>query len=285
MQQRGAEVTGQDPMPLHNKMSYTRLLKVHHFHRVQRPTVLQEGEDINTMMTLQLRRALGLTTRSSMARRSRITVHKFLVLLQARLVLRISHTYLLHISRPVASTNQVTEISRIQCLRPTPLINLHRRRQEHSSSGMAAACLPRSDQTQDCNTRMLPPSCHIDNSHYLLYRLPNLRLRDRPIHRPLLPLPHSRQAGMRSHLLPQHIRNLTPRGSRLLGTQGKEYLVGRLPCTINYLLYPIIHRMVVLAFHHLLSIAGLLVSTNHCHKLREHPDQRHLNIRRGGMTR
>ena len=105
MQQRGAEVTGQGPMPLHNKMSFTRVLKVHHFHRVQRPMVLQEVEDINIMMTLLHHRALGLTTRSSMARRSRTIVHSFLVLLQARLVLRISHTYLLHISPLVASTN------------------------------------------------------------------------------------------------------------------------------------------------------------------------------------
>ena len=259
MQQRGAEVTGLGTMPLHNKMSCTRVLKVHHFHRVQRPTVLQEVEDINTMMTLLLHRALGLTTRSSMARRSRITVHSFLVLLQARLVLRISHTYLLHISRLEASTNQVTAINRTQCLRPTPPIKLPHRRQDHSSSGMAAACLPRWDQIQDRNTRMLPPSCRIDNNHYLLYRLPSLRLRGRPIHHPLLPLRHSHQVEMRSHLLPQHIRNLTPRGSRHLGTQGKEYLIGRLPCTINYLLYPLTHRMVVLAFHHRPSIADLLV--------------------------
>ena len=239
-------------------MSCTRVLKVHHFHRVQRPTVLQEVEDINIMMNLLLHRALGLTTRSSMARRSRITVHSFLVLLQAPLVLRISHTYLLHISRLVASTNQVTEINHTQRLHPTP-INLHLHRQDHLSSGMATACLPRSDQTQDRNMRTLLPSCRIDNNHYLLYRLPNLRLRDRPIHRPLLPLRHSHQVEMRSHLLPQHIHNLSPRGSRLLGTQGKEYLVGRLPCTINYLLYLITHRMVVLAFHHQPSIAGLLV--------------------------
>ena len=259
MQQRGAEVTGLGPMPLHDRMSCTRVPKVHHFHHVQRPTVLQEVEGINIMIALLLHRALGLTTRSSMAPRSRITVHNFLVLLQALLVLRISHTYLLHISRLVASTNQVTEINRTQRLRPTPPIKLHLHRQDHLSSGMATACLPGSDQTQDRNTRMLLPSCRIDNNHYLLYRLPNLRLRDRPIHRPLLRLRHSHQVEMRSHLLPQHIRNLTPRGSRLLGTQGKEYLVGRLPCTINYLLYPIIHRMVVLAFHHQPSIAGLLV--------------------------
>ena len=259
MQQRGAEVTGLGPMQLHNRMSFTRVLKALHFHRVQRPTVLQEAEDINITTVLLLHRAPALTTRSSMARRSHTTAHSFLVVLQARLVLRISHTYLPHISRLGASTNQVTEINSTQRLRLTPQVNLHRRRQDHLSKGMAAACLPRSDQTQDRNTRMLPPSCRIDNNHCLLYRLPNLRLQDRPIHRPLLPLRHSHQVEMRSHLLPQHIRNLTPRGSRLLGTQEKEYPVGRLPCTINYLLYPITHQMVVLAFHHQPSIEGLLV--------------------------
>ena len=244
----------------HNRTICIEALKVRHFHRVQRPMVPQEVEDISTKIILLLHRALGLIILSSMARRNRITVHNPLVLLQALLVLRISHTYLLLISQLAASISQVTEVNLTPHPRPTLRTNLHHHRLDHLNSDMAIAYLPRSDQTRDRNTQVLPQSYRIDSNHYLLCRLPSLRLRDRPIRRPLLRLHRSLQVEMRFHrTLPQPIHSLTRRESQHLEIQGKEYLVVRLPCIINYLLYRIIHRTAVLAFHLQLSIAGPLV--------------------------
>lgn len=212
------------------------------------------------MKVLLPHRALGLTIRSSTARRNRITVHSLLVLRPVLLVLRISHTYLLLISRLVANTSQATQVNLTPRPRPIPPINLLRHhRPDLLSSGMAIAGLVRPDPTQDHNTRALPQSCPIGSNHYLLYRLPSLRLRDLPIRRLLLRLHHSHQVGMHSHLLAQHLRNRTRREPPLLEIQGKEYPVARLPCIINYLLYRTIHRTVVLAFRLQLSIAGLWV--------------------------
>lgn len=208
------------------------------------------------MIVLLPHRALGLTIRSSMARRNRITVHSLLVLRPVLLVLRINHTYLLLISRLVASTSQATQVNLTQRPRPIPPTNLLRHhRLDLWSSGMAIAVLFRPDPTQDHSTRALPQSCPIGSNHYLLYRLPNLHLRDLPIRRLLLRLHHSHQVGMHSHLLPQHLRNRTRREPPLLGIRGKEYPAARLPCIINYLLYRTIHRTRVLAFHLQLSIA------------------------------
>ena len=246
-------------MPLHNRTSCTGALRVHHFHRVQRPTVPQEVEDTSTTIALLPHRALGLTIRSSMVRRNCITVHSLLVLLAALLVLRISHTYLLLISQLLANTSQATKVNLTRHLRPTPPIKLLRHRLDHLSSGMAIALLPRPDPTQDRNSRLLPQSCRIGSNHYLHYRRPNLRLPDPPIRRPLLRLHHSHQVEMHFRLLPQHLRNRTHREFQLLEIQGKEYLVARLHCIINYPLCRTIHRTVVLAFHLQLSIEGLWV--------------------------
>ena len=245
----------------HNRTSCIEVLKAHHFHRVQRPTVPQEVEDISTKIILLLHRALGLIILSSMARRNRITVHNPLVLSQALLVLRISHIYLLLTSQLAASISQVTEVNLTPHPRPTLRINLlHHHRLDHLNSDMAIAYLPRSDQIRDRNTQVLPQSYRIDSKHYLLYRLPSLRLLDRPIRRPLLRLRRFLQVEMHFHrTLPQPIHNLTRRESQLLEIQGKEYLVVRLPCIINYLLYRTTHRTAVLAFHLQLSTAGPLV--------------------------
>lgn len=257
---RRAEATGQGPMPYHSRMSYTGALKVRHFHRVRRPTVLEGVEDISTKRVSLPHRTLGLPTiRSSMARRNRITVHSLPVLLPALLVLPISHTYRLLISQLAVNTSLVTEVNPTLHPRHTPRINLHHHHPDQSTSGMAIAFLLRSDQTLDRNTQVLPRSYRIGNNHYLLYRLPNLHLRHRLIHRPLLRLHRSRQVEMRSLLmLPQHLRNLTRKEFQHLGIQGKESLIVHPPCRTNYLLYRITHQTVVRASHLQLSIADLL---------------------------
>ena len=248
-------------MLLHNKTTYTGALKVHHFHLVRRPTVPVGLEDISTKTRLLPRQALGLLTiRNSMARRNRITVHSPLVLLPALSTLLISHTYRLLISQLAANTSQVTEANLTQHPRPTPPINLLLHHPDPSSSGMAIALLPKSDQTQDCNTPLLPQSCRIGNSHYLLYRLLSPHLRARPIHPPLPRPHHSHQVEMHFPRTPlQHLRSLTRKESLHQGIQVKDSLIARLHCIISYLLCPVIHRTAVRASHLQLSIAGLLV--------------------------
>lgn len=260
-QWRRAEVTGRGPTPLHNRKSYTVALKARHFHRVRRPMVPERPEDISIKIVLLPHRALGLLTiRNSMARRNRITVHSLLMLQTAFSVQPISHTYPLLISQLAASTSQITEVNLTQHPRPTPPINLLHRHPDHRSSGMATAFLPGPDQTQDCNTRAPRPSYRIGSNHYLLYRLPNLHLRDRPIHRPLLRLHHSHQVETRSlRMLAQHHHNLTRKESQRLGFQGIDLQTVRRPCITNYLLYRTTHRTVVRVSHLQLSIAGLLV--------------------------
>ena len=248
-------------MQLRSRTSCTGALQIHHFHRVQRPTVPEEVEGISTKIFLLYHPALGLfTIRSSMARRNRSTVHSLLVLLPALSVLRISHTYRLLISQLAVSTSQATSVNFTRHLRLTPPINLLLHRPDHSSSGMAIAFLRRLDRIRDCNTRVLLQIYRIDSSHSLLYRLPNLHLPDLPTRRPLLRHHLFRRVEMHSHrMLAQHSRNLTPRGSQHLEIQGKGLLVVRLPCIINYLLYRTILQTVALAYHLQLSIVGLLV--------------------------
>lgn len=242
-------------MPSHNRKSYTGALKVRHFHRVRRPTVPEGVEVISTNIILLPHRILGLLTiRNSMARHNRSTVHSLLVLRPVLSVLPISRTYRLLISQLAASISQVTEVKLTLHPRLTPPTNLHHHHPDHTSSGMAIEFLPKLDQIQDRNTLVHPQSYRIGSNHYLLYQLPSLHLRDRPIHRPLLHLHHSHQVEMRSpRMLPQHHRNLTRKEFKHLG-----YLIVRLPCIINYLHYQITHRMVVRASHLQLSIAGLL---------------------------
>lgn len=196
-------------MLLDSRTSYTGALKVRHFHHVRRLTVPEGAEDISTKIILLPHRVLGPpTTHNSTARRSRTTVHSLLVLRQTLSILPISHTYRLRIYQLAASTSQITETNLIRHLRPTPPVNLLHHHLDQMSSGMAIAFLPRSDQTQDYNTRMVPQSYRIGSNHYPLYRLPNLHLQDRPIHRPLLPLHHFHRVGMRSlRMSPQRPRN------------------------------------------------------------------------------
>lgn len=249
-------------MPCYNRTSYTGPLKVRHFHRARRPTVPEGVEDINTKITLLPHRAPGLRTiRNSMARRNRITVHSLLVLRPALSVQPVSHMYRLLISQLAASTSQITEVNLTRHPRPTRPINLLHHHPDHTSSGMAIVFPPRSDQTQDGNTRMLSQSYRIGSNHCLHYQLPNLNLRVHSIHRPLLRLHHSHQVEMRSlRILPQRPRrNLTRKESQHLEVQWKESLFVRLPCIINYLRYRTTHRTVVRASHLQLSIAGLLV--------------------------
>ena len=191
---RRAEFTGWGPIPLHNRKSYTEALKVRHFHRVRRPSVPEEVGDISTKIVLLTHPILDLLTiRNSMARRNRITVHSRLVLLPALSVLPTSHTYQLLISQLAASTSPIMEVNLTRHPRPTRPINLLHLRPDHTSSGMAIAFLPRSDQIQDRNTRVLPQSYRFGNSHYLRYQPPNLQLRDRSIHHLLLHLHHFHQ--------------------------------------------------------------------------------------------
>lgn len=246
-------------------MSYKGALKVRRFHLVRPLTVLEGAGDIRTMTVLP-HQILDLPTiRKSTAHRSRTIVRSLLVLRPTLSVLPISHTYRLRISQLAASTSLITEVNIIRHLRlthPIKLLLLHP--PDHTSSGMAIAFLPRSDQTQDLNTRILPQSYRIGSSHCPLYRLPNLYPQDRPIHRPLLRLHHFHQVEMRSlQLSPQPPRNLIRKESQHRGIQEIESLIVRLPYIINCLRFRIIHRMVhrmVAGASHLqLSIAGLLV--------------------------
>lgn len=216
-----------------------------------------------------------------MARRNRNTVHSLLVLRPALSVPPICHTYRLLISQRAASTNQVTEVNLTRHPRPTPQINLlHHHHPDHTSFGMAIAFLPISHQIQDRNMRLPPQSYRIGSNHYLLYQLPNLRLWDRPIHRPLLRLHHSHQVETLSlRTQPQLLRNPTRKGSHHLGILGKESSTVRLLCIINYLLYQITHRTIVRASHRQLFTAGPLVRITHYHPHREHQDRPHPNIR------
>ena len=253
-----AEVTGQGPVLLHSRTSHKEALKVRHFHLVRRPTVPEGAEDISTKIIPLPHRVLGLPTiRNSTAHRSRSTVHSLLVLRSTP----ISHTYRLRISQLAASTSQVTEVNLTRHLHLTPRINLlllHH--PDHTSRDMAITFLPRSDQTQDHNTRMLPQSYRIGNNHYPLYRIHNLHLQDRPIHRPLLRLRHFHQAGMRSlRMSPQRPRNLIRKEFQHRGVQETEPPIVRLPCITNCLRFQATHRTVVRASHLQLSIAGLLV--------------------------
>ena len=119
-------------MLLHSRTSCTAALKIHHSHRVQRPTVPEEVEGISTKTVPLYHPALGLfTIRSSMARRNRSTVHSLLVLLPALSVLRISHTYRLLISQLAVSTSQATGVSLTRHPRLTPPINLLLHRPDH----------------------------------------------------------------------------------------------------------------------------------------------------------
>lgn len=248
-------------MPLHNRTTYTGALKVRPFHRDRRLTVSEGVEDTNIKIALLPHQALGLLTiRNSMGCRNLITAHSPPVLRPAISVLPINHTYRQLISQLAASTSQLLEVNLTRHPRLTPPINLLHHHPGHMSSGMATASLPRLDQTQDCNTRVLRRSYRIGSNHYLLYQLPNLRLQDRPIHRPLLRPHRSHQGEMRFlRILPQRRRNLTRKEYQHLGIQGKESLIVRLPCIINYLLYRATHRTAVRASHHPLSIAGPLV--------------------------
>lgn len=119
-------------MLLHSRRNCTGALKIHHSHRVQRPTVPEEVEGISTKTVPLYHPALGLfTIRSSMARRNRSTVHSLLVLLPALSVLRISHTYRLLISQLAVSTSQAMGVSLTRHPRLTPRINLLLHRPDH----------------------------------------------------------------------------------------------------------------------------------------------------------
>lgn len=256
-----ADPTGRAPIPSHNRTIYTGAHKVRPFHRDPRPTVPEGLEDISTKIILLPHQPLGLLTiRNNMGRCNLITVHSSLMLRPAVSVQPISHTYPQLTSQLAASTSQLTEIHLTRHPRLTPRTNLLHHHPDHMSNGMAAASLPRLHQTQDCNMRVLRQSYPIGSKHYLLCQLPNLRLRDRPIHRPLLRPHHSHQVGTRFlRTLPRRPRNPTRKEYQHLGIQGKESLIIRLPCIINYLLYRAIRRTVVRASHLQLSIAGLLV--------------------------
>lgn len=197
-------------MLLRSRTSYKEAPKVRHFHLGRRLTVPEGAGDTSTKIVPLPHRVLGLPTiRNSTAHHSRSTAHSPLVLRPTFTVLPISHTYQLRISQLAASTSQITEVNLTRRLHPTPPINLLLLHPDHMSSGMAIAFLPRSDQTQDHNTRMLPQSYRIGNNHYPLCRLPHLHLQDRLIHHPHLRLRHFHQAGMRSlRMLPQRPRNL-----------------------------------------------------------------------------
>lgn len=241
-------------------MNYKGALKVRHFRPVRRLTVPEGVGDTSTKTILLLNQVLDPPTiRKSTAHHSRTTVRNPLVLRPTLSVLPISHTYRLRISQLAASISQVMEVNITRHLRLTPPINLPLHPPDHTSSGMAIVFLPRSDQTQDPNTQILPQSYRIGSSHYPLYRLPNLYLQDHPIHRPLLRLHHFHQVEMRSlQMLPQPPHNLIRKEFQHRGVQEIESLIVRLPYIINYLRCRTIHRTVVRASHLQPSIAGRL---------------------------
>ena len=195
-----------------------------------------EGISIKTH-SLVPNRALALpTTRNSMPRRNRRTIHSLLVLRLAPTVLPISHIYQQLISQVVVNTNQLTEFNLSLHPHPTPRINLRRRHLDHMSSVMATVFLLRLDQTQERSTQVFPQSYHIGRNHYLLYQPPNLHLQDRPIHRPPPLHHHFHQVEMHSlRMLPQRPHKLIRKKIQHLGTRGKESLIVRFPCTINCL--------------------------------------------------